>query len=107
LQSAVSEAKSRDADALRREYEELLQGLKRYPSFSSSLALPARTNPQNNVQDDPVPSPVLPEDLVKEAIPEEIRKADKFLAQSRKFLDFVRGRMSIQQVRNRSEGGRT
>eukprot|EP01127_Copromyxa_protea_P018211 TRINITY_DN5675_c0_g1_i1.p1 TRINITY_DN5675_c0_g1~~TRINITY_DN5675_c0_g1_i1.p1 ORF type:complete len:762 (+),score=107.42 TRINITY_DN5675_c0_g1_i1:36-2321(+) len=84
LQKSVSEARQRDADTLRREYEELLQGIR-------------RTNP-TGLNDEQAPSPVLPDDVVKEAVPEDIRKAEKFLEQARKFLEYVKGRMSMQQV---------
>lgn len=42
---------------------------------------------------------VLPEDVVREAMPEEIRQADEFLSTVRKFLEFIRARFQIPQVR--------
>lgn len=43
-------------------------------------------------------SPVLPTDIIDEAVPEEIREAEKFLDTLRKFTEFIKGKLAIKQV---------
>jgi DNA excision repair protein ERCC-2 len=45
-------------------------------------------------------NPVLPEQLLQEAVPGNIRKAEHFLAFLERFVDYLRVCMSVQRVVN-------
>lgn len=69
--------KVKEASRLQSEYERLVQGL-------------TRIRPTTLVADEVVPCPVLPADLVSEAIPGNIRKAEHFLSFIRRWVEFLK-----------------
>eukprot|EP01125_Pyxidicula_operculata_P016556 TRINITY_DN5709_c0_g1_i3.p1 TRINITY_DN5709_c0_g1~~TRINITY_DN5709_c0_g1_i3.p1 ORF type:complete len:553 (-),score=47.38 TRINITY_DN5709_c0_g1_i3:25-1683(-) len=86
LHNMVERTKKEDISRLNEEYQRLLQGI--------NTSVPS-DGPINDVNR---PSPILPDDVVKEAIPEEIHKAEQFLNHVHNFVEFVRGRLRIQEV---------
>jgi DNA excision repair protein ERCC-2 len=83
LSNTVMKVKAHDAQRLQAEYSRLVAGL------AQSGVLPT---------DRIRPDPVLPDDIVREAVPESIRKAEEFIAALRRLVDFLKGRLRIQQV---------
>ena len=88
LTEHVNQLKQRDAAKLQQEYDSLLAGLKKKLAPAQSDAL--------------LGSPVLPEDMLAEALPGNIRKADHFLALLRRLIEFLRIRLKYQHVTNES-----
>jgi len=86
LQSAVERAKATDADRLRNEYQRLVSGL------VQQGALP------QGAGDESLQNPVLPEDVLAETIPGHMRRAEHFLAFMKRFVLYLRRRLSVQQV---------
>lgn len=120
LQNQLIKLSEEDAERLREEYNVLLRGLQ-----SAAATNTTNTNVTNNnnaavgeMDDGPVIPPVvhepqpsraradefvmpsvpLPADVIQEAAPEEIKNATEFLRQLRVFLEFLRGKLQIQQV---------
>lgn len=83
LQTHVQQMKRDDAQRLQREYQELMAGLNQAKQAPNEVTLPL---------------PMLPDDVVQEAVPKEICEAEAFLRQVRIFLDFLRACMQSQQV---------
>lgn len=90
LTDQVAELKRRDAAKLQQEYENLLSGLRQ------------KMTPQSLTSDALLGPPVVPEDLLMEALPGNIRKADHFLALLRRLIEFLRIRLKYQHVTNES-----
>ncbi|KIO34454.1 hypothetical protein M407DRAFT_218674 [Tulasnella calospora MUT 4182] len=78
--------KQKDASKLQDEYAKLVEGLQ-----EAEDAVP--------IEDDVfMPNPVLPEDLLKEAIPGNIRKAEHFVAFLKRFVEYLKTRMRVLHV---------
>lgn len=92
LTDHVNELKHRDAAKLQHEYESLLAGLRQKLTASTTTPL----------ADALLASPVLPDDMLAEALPGNIRKADHFLALLRRLIEFLRLRLKYQHVTNES-----
>ncbi|KAG8764838.1 DNA-dependent ATPase of the nucleotide excision repair factor 4 complex, partial [Serendipita sp. 398] len=77
LGDQVEEIKIKDASKLQDEYAKLVQGLQ---------------GPEDEVDpEDPVFSnPVLPDDLLKEAVPGNIRKAEHFVTFLKRFVEYLK-----------------
>ncbi len=88
LNEHVNELKQRDAAKLQQEYDSLLAGLRQKLANTKPDAL--------------LGSPVLPEDMLAEALPGNIRKADHFLALLRRLIEFLRIRLKYQHVTSES-----
>lgn len=74
--------KATDAGRLRVEYNRLVEGLaQRLPGQDVWLANPA-----------------LPDDIMKEAVPGNIRKAEHFLSVLRRFVQYLKGRLETENV---------
>uniref|UniRef100_A0A061RL20 DNA 5'-3' helicase n=1 Tax=Tetraselmis sp. GSL018 TaxID=582737 RepID=A0A061RL20_9CHLO len=86
LQSAVERAKATDAERLKNEYQKLVSGL------VQQGALPQAPS------DELLQTPVLPEDVLRETVPGHMRRAEHFLAFMKRFVQFLRMRLSVQQV---------
>lgn len=80
-----SRFKATDAQRLRAEYNRLVEGLAQ-----------RGTLPQN---DQMLANPALPDDILKEAVPGNIRRAEHFLAFLKRFVQYLKRRMGAQQVR--------
>ncbi|CAG8501032.1 4627_t:CDS:10 [Ambispora gerdemannii] len=84
LTEVVHQIKQTDARKLQAEYKKLVDGLK-----------DAR---QNRDEDMFMTNPVLPEDLLNEAVPGAIRRAEHFVAFLRRFVEYIKTRMRVQNV---------
>ncbi|KIM33127.1 hypothetical protein M408DRAFT_325951 [Serendipita vermifera MAFF 305830] len=84
LGEKIEEIKLTDASKLQDEYAKLVAGLQ-----------------EHDEQDDEDPimaNPVLPDDLLKEAIPGNIRKAEHFVAFLKRFVEYLKTRMRVLHV---------
>lgn len=84
LADAVDEMKAQDNEKLRNEYEKLVEGLR-----------------QNEIARDEelfMANPVLPQDLLDEAIPGNIRKAEHFISFLKRFVEYLKTRMKVLHV---------
>ncbi|EIW60386.1 DNA repair helicase [Trametes versicolor FP-101664 SS1] len=82
LGDKIDEIKKTDASKLQDEYMRLVEGLQE----------------ANDAEDAFVSNPVLPEDLLKEAIPGNIRKAEHFVAFLKRFVEYLKTRMRVLHV---------
>lgn len=84
LADAVDVMKAQDSEKLRNEYEKLVEGLR-----------------QNEIARDEelfMANPVLPQDLLEEAIPGNIRKAEHFISFLKRFVEYLKTRMKVLHV---------
>ncbi|SJL00389.1 related to RAD3-DNA helicase/ATPase [Armillaria ostoyae] len=77
LGEKIEEIKTTDAAKLQNEYAKLVEGLQDDPQ-------------DNDGTDGFMTSPVLPEDLLNEAIPGNIRKAEHFIAFLKRFVEYLK-----------------
>ncbi|RDX56802.1 DNA repair helicase [Polyporus arcularius HHB13444] len=82
LGEKIEEIKETDASKLQDEYAKLVEGLQEASSAEDAF----------------VSNPVLPEDLLKEAIPGNIRKAEHFVAFLKRFVEYLKTRMRVLHV---------
>ncbi|GMH35311.1 hypothetical protein BSKO_03179 [Bryopsis sp. KO-2023] len=87
LSQKIEQCKATDAQRLEEEYKRLVQGL------AVQGVLGAR-----NSGDQWLSNPALPKDILQEAVPGNIRRAEHFVAFLRRFLEYLKTRMDIQQV---------
>ncbi|PHT44375.1 TFIIH basal transcription factor complex helicase XPD subunit [Capsicum baccatum] len=82
MSQEIERLKATDAGRLRAEYNRLVEGLaQRLPDQDVWLANPA-----------------LPDDIMKEAVPGNIRKAEHFLSVLRRFVQYLKGRLETENV---------
>lgn len=84
LTERIQELKQRDANRLQEEYRRLVEGLQ-------------RTN-EARLSDTIMANPVLPDDILQEAVPGNIRKAEHFLALLRRFIEHLKNRCKTMHV---------
>ncbi|OMJ20407.1 DNA repair helicase rad15 [Smittium culicis] len=84
LSLKIQEIKNTDASKLQDEYNSLIEGLRE--------AGEARTN------DLVIENPILPDDLLFEAVPGNIRKAEHFVSFLRRFIEYIKARMRVMHV---------
>ncbi|KAK6455927.1 putative transcription initiation factor TFIIH subunit [Scheffersomyces xylosifermentans] len=84
LGEAVDEMKAQDSEKLQNEYEKLVEGLRQ-----SEIARDEELFMSN---------PTLPQDLLDEAIPGNIRKADHFISFLKRFIEYLKTRMKVLHV---------
>lgn len=84
LADAVEEMKAQDSEKLQNEYEKLVEGL--------------RQNEIAREEDLFMANPVLPKDLLDEAIPGNIRKAEHFISFLKRFIEYLKTRMKVLHV---------
>ena len=84
LAERVDEVKSADASKLQDEYPRLVEGLQQQNEQRESDTFMA--------------NPVLPDDLLQEAVPGNIRRAEHFVAFLRRFVEYLRTRMRVLHV---------
>ncbi|KAK4363604.1 hypothetical protein RND71_018845 [Anisodus tanguticus] len=82
MSQEIERLKDTDAGRLRAEYSRLVEGL--------AQRLPA--------QDVWLANPALPDDIMKEAVPGNIRKAEHFLSVLRRFVQYLKGRLETDNV---------
>jgi len=88
LRRQIDRVKETDAERLKEEYRRLVSGL------SSQAALPtggAETS-------DWLANPALPQDILQEAVPGNIRRAEHYVAFMQRFLGFLNRKMDIRTV---------
>ncbi|KAK4097140.1 DNA repair helicase [Parathielavia hyrcaniae] len=84
LENRISEMRDSDQQKLQDEYEKLVQGL--------------RGADDGRQEDSFMANPTLPDDLLKEAVPGNIRRAEHFVAFLRRFIEYLKTRMKVRQV---------
>ncbi|KAG1756779.1 uncharacterized protein EDB91DRAFT_1241826 [Suillus paluster] len=85
LGEKIDEIKKTDAAKLQDEYAKLVEGLQESAADVSD-------------EDAFMANPVLPDDLLKEAIPGNIRKAEHFVAFLKRFVEYLKTRMRVLHV---------
>jgi DNA excision repair protein ERCC-2 len=76
--------KETDADKLQNEYQRLVEGLREADTAREEDAFMA--------------NPALPDDLLKEAVPGNIRRAEHFVAFLKRFIEYLKTRMKVLHV---------
>ena len=81
LERKIGEMKSSDADKLQSEYSKLVEGLQQAE--------------QAREEDQFISNPILPDDLLKEAVPGNIRRAEHFVSFLKRFIEYLKTRMKV------------
>ncbi|KAJ5753103.1 hypothetical protein N7520_010020 [Penicillium odoratum] len=81
LERRIEEMKSTDAEKLQNEYSKLVEGLQQAE--------------QAREEDQFISNPVLPDDLLKEAVPGNIRRAEHFISFLKRFIEYLKTRMKV------------
>jgi DNA excision repair protein ERCC-2 len=84
LDRKITEMKSTDAEKLQNEYAKLVEGLRAADEARSEDAFMA--------------NPALPDDLLTEAVPGNIRRAEHFVAFLKRFIEYLKTRMKVLHV---------
>lgn len=84
LTSKVGEIKEKDAKRLADEYGRLVEGL--------------REAGHHRATDEIMANPVLPDEVLQEAVPGNIRRAEHFLAFLRRFVEYLKTRLAVHSV---------
>ncbi|TGZ61903.1 hypothetical protein CRM22_007740 [Opisthorchis felineus] len=84
LTDRVKDVKQHNAERLKEEYRRLVEGLRQ-----AQLA---------KETDQVLANPILPDEILREAVPGSLRSADSFLAFLRRFLEYVKLRLRIAHV---------
>ncbi|CAN8032100.1 unnamed protein product [Ixodes persulcatus] len=84
LEQTIKELKEQDAEKLRDEYERLVEGLRDANVARETDAILA--------------NPILPDEVLQEAVPGNIRLAEHFVAFLRRLLEYVKMRLRVQHV---------
>ncbi|KIW05611.1 DNA repair helicase rad15 [Verruconis gallopava] len=84
LERKITEMKSTDAQKLQDEYAKLVEGLREADTARE--------------EDTFMSNPVLPDDLLKEAVPGNIRRAEHFTAFLKRFIEYLKTRMRVLHV---------
>src|SRR5271170_2295702 len=84
LEKKIENMKKTDAEKLQNEYQKLVEGL--------------READQAREEDTFMSNPVLPDDLLKEAVPGNIRRAEHFVAFLKRFIEYLKTRMKVLHV---------
>ncbi|KAL7273618.1 TFIIH/NER complex ATP-dependent 5'-3' DNA helicase subunit [Rhizina undulata] len=84
LEKKIKEMKTTDAAKLQNEYQKLVEGLRDADERRDEEAFMA--------------NPALPDDLLKEAVPGNIRRAEHFIAFLKRFVEYLKTRMKVLHV---------
>ncbi|CAE6447745.1 unnamed protein product [Rhizoctonia solani] len=84
LGEKIDEIKATDANRLQEEYERLVEGL--------------QETENDRAEDVVMANPILPDDLLKEAVPGNIRKAEHFIAFLKRLVEYLKTRMRVLHV---------
>uniref|UniRef100_A0A3B3RXQ1 General transcription and DNA repair factor IIH helicase subunit XPD n=1 Tax=Paramormyrops kingsleyae TaxID=1676925 RepID=A0A3B3RXQ1_9TELE len=84
LQTTIQKIKETDAAKLKEEYRRLVEGLKE-----------ANVARETDIY---LSNPVLPDEILQEAIPGSIRTAEHFVGFMKRFLEYLKSRLRIQHV---------
>ncbi|OON19747.1 DEAD2 domain protein [Opisthorchis viverrini] len=80
----VKDVKQHNAERLKEEYQRLVEGLRQAQVAKET--------------DQVLANPILPDEILREAVPGSLRSADSFLAFLRRFLEYVKLRLRIAHV---------
>lgn len=81
LERKIQDMKGTDAEKLQSEYSKLVEGL--------------REAEQARDEEQFISNPVLPDDLLKEAVPGNIRRAEHFVTFLKRFIEYLKTRMKV------------
>ncbi|KAK4613460.1 General transcription and DNA repair factor IIH helicase subunit XPD [Fulvia fulva] len=84
LEQKITEMKDTDAEKLQNEYAKLVEGLREADEARDEGAF--------------MSNPALPDDLLKEAVPGNIRRAEHFTAFLKRFIEYLKTRMKVLHV---------
>ncbi|XRM41034.1 TFIIH/NER complex ATP-dependent 5'-3' DNA helicase subunit [Aspergillus tubingensis] len=84
LERKINEMKTSDAEKLQNEYSKLVEGL--------------QAAEQAREEDQFISNPVLPDDLLKEAVPGNIRRAEHFVSFLKRFIEYLKTRMKVMHT---------
>ncbi|KAL8734970.1 MAG: hypothetical protein Q9181_003002, partial [Wetmoreana brouardii] len=84
LERKITEMRSSDAEKLQNEYSKLVEGLRGADEGRDENAFMA--------------NPALPDDLLQEAVPGNIRRAEHFVAFLKRFIEYLKTRMKVLHV---------
>ncbi|KAL9599220.1 MAG: hypothetical protein Q9219_004001 [cf. Caloplaca sp. 3 TL-2023] len=84
LERKITEMRSSDAEKLQNEYSKLVEGLRDADEARDENAFMA--------------NPALPDDLLQEAVPGNIRRAEHFVAFLKRFVEYLKTRMQVRHV---------
>ncbi|KAJ3057218.1 DNA-dependent ATPase of the nucleotide excision repair factor 4 complex [Rhizophlyctis rosea] len=84
LARKIDDLKETNQTKLQEEYSRLVSGL--------------RQEQENRAQEEYMANPVLPDDILREAIPGNIRRAEHFVAFLRRFIEYLKTRMRVMHV---------
>lgn len=84
LERKIEEMKASDEEKLQSEYQKLVEGLQAADEARAEDAFMA--------------NPTLPDDLLKEAVPGNIRRAEHFVAFLKRFIEYLKTRMKVLYV---------
>ncbi|CCX33794.1 Similar to DNA repair helicase rad15; acc. no. P26659 [Pyronema omphalodes CBS 100304] len=85
LEKKITEMKASDATKLQNEYQKLVDGLR-------------EEEERREAEESFMTNPVLPDDLLKEAVPGNIRRAEHFVAFLKRFVEYLKTRMKVLHV---------
>lgn len=91
LEKTIAEMREDDSKRLTDEYQRLVQGLK-----DASIARDT---------DLMLANPVLPDEILKEVVPGNIRNADHFIGFLKRFVEYLKTRLRVQHVVQESSAG--
>ncbi|EGT47910.1 hypothetical protein CAEBREN_01520 [Caenorhabditis brenneri] len=84
LEGVVGRMKTANSEKLKTEYDRLVEGL--------------RKAERERANDERLANPCIPDDILKEAVPGNIRQANHFLLFLKRFVEYVRHRLRTHQV---------
>lgn len=85
LEAKIAEMKTSDAAKLQNEYQKLVDGLR-------------EEQERREAEESFMTNPVLPEDLLKEAVPGNIRRAEHFVAFLKRFVEYLKVVTNIRSM---------
>ncbi|KAK9916757.1 hypothetical protein WJX75_006598 [Coccomyxa subellipsoidea] len=94
LKAAVDKCKATDEQRLKAEYQRLIGGLQERGALPRGRPTPGG--------EDWLANPALPEDILREAVPGNIRRAEHFCAFLKRLVEHLKGRISVQIVEQES-----
>ncbi len=81
MDEKIRAIKEKDSKLLQEEYEKLVEGL--------------RKSGDARISDQILANPIVPDDILREAVPGNIRKAEHFVAFLKRFIEFLRSRLRV------------
>lgn len=98
LQSRVAEMKASDSQRLTREYQALVSGLAEQGVLAHDMVAQSAGGFMPEADSNTIGNPLLPEDILQEAVPGNIRKAEHFVTFLKKIVEFFKKRLKGENV---------